>query len=102
MGCGVSHWGEEGSVGVLDISDLSVRSGAEYARIAPPLSCLIILEMIAGPFRVESLQKEEEGTKGDEEGRTHSQTNILNSIISLSKQRSNSKESGDPDVIPCG
>lgn len=33
MGCGVSHRGEEGSVGVLEISDPSIRSGAEYARI---------------------------------------------------------------------
>jgi hypothetical protein len=34
VGCGVSHGGEEGSVGVLDVSDPSIRSGAEYARIA--------------------------------------------------------------------
>jgi len=32
--CGVSHRGEEGSICVLGVSSLSIRSGAEYARIA--------------------------------------------------------------------
>jgi hypothetical protein len=45
VGCCISHWGKEGSVGVLDVSaGPSVRSEAEYASSArskiSPLPCL--------------------------------------------------------------
>ena len=44
-GC-VSHRGEEGSVGVLDVSDTSVRSEAKYARIARSFHHTFILEIV--------------------------------------------------------
>lgn len=47
MGGCISHRGEEGSVCVLNVSDTSVRSKAEYATIARNLICSFILGMVA-------------------------------------------------------